>query len=47
MTGGLRSVEDIFNIFGPFYLEVRDIGLGFFLVFLVISLIQELLIGIV
>lgn len=46
MTGGLRGVEDIFNIFGPFYLEVRDIGLGFFLVFLVVALIHELFTGI-
>jgi len=43
MGQGLRTVEDIFFIFGPFYDEVRQIGYAFLFVFLTLSFIREFL----
>ena len=46
MPQGLRSVEDIFYVFGPFYNEVREVGFAFLFVFLTLALIQEFLLGV-
>lgn len=46
MPQGLRSVEDIFYVFQPFYSEVREIGFAFVFVFLTLALIHEFLLGV-
>lgn len=46
MVTGLRTTEDIFFVFAPFYDEVREIGYAFLFVFLVLALIREFLLGI-
>ncbi len=46
MTNGLKSIEDIYYVFGPLYSDVRDMGFAFLLVFISIAFVQEFLKGI-
>lgn len=42
----IETTQEITSIFGPFLSEVREIGFGFFFVFLVLALIREFLQGV-
>src|SRR3989344_5906966 len=41
----IQNTRDLFEVFGSFYLEVREVAFSFLFVFLVISLISEFLKG--